>query len=1348
MQSDPDLLKFCVRLQAVGCSVFSGSSGDSYFKDPVASGQKICSYRKDVLVNNVSMSGWFWKGVGVCSNDKSKNCTANKDCSNQGTCQNINELPCYSNYVVQGNEYGLWSSGDSGKYQNSVGECPLDQNQCTEFVDHNDGNKAYYFLNNEKLSSGNCDGLVSQREGCALFDQTDNPNKYWLTKDSYSASEQAQFAPVKPVEAANNTPGDANKILKVQLDRECGEWLQCRSSYRVWDTQSGKWKSVCEKIGRCKRAPENSSEDSVSNCAEWADDSPIYTSQVLDEGEYVKRDVSWKGMDFAGYSLLNFFPLESLSQVNFSVSATKPDWRLAHMIPCGDTNCAVGADPDSDVSCKTTGFSCGKGGEGICVNSVCVQKVDGTVDRITEQSPSQICRAYPEKDSPFPNSIFIDKAKSQFERANLCDETVAASADKAKAYACDCDYTKVNYGEAITKYWKYDAPNTTEESIKGVRNEAPAGICLGGSHDAAACESDLDCFKTKTGKPDGAMAPGPDGSKVSDGSCQKSKGEIKLLGWKGFCLEYDQSRNINGEQNRHPCLTWLPVDHLAGTSDLNNQHEEASYQPPATTGSTGGAYYCLVGSSAGKGLDPQSNFYPLSTKFIARGETSTLDIDSDKDGDNQFARKTFAATPEEAKFSQLDIENIELRVRNPDSEDPESNTLFQIWPNDPLTPKNSPQGKFTIITKNHSNEYGTAVTGKFLGQDNQLILMYGSKVKDTQGDTGGAGYVNKDGSVCYPSVTNGRLAGQYSVDEGACQDLHGNVFSGLISQHKGANTEAPLDGTDPQNGDKLGIWDTNFNSDDICGGYNGAQGNWHALRIKFDPFTRRFAGYDMAYCDQSSGSGHISYTVTFNLREWCPVIVDATNDPTSPDQNSAPWTNRLWKDAKPQYVLQGERNADLNFFGLNYNYGFDYAPFGSLGLNKLNRAYDPVVITQFQQIKDDYCQPGRPGIFTCEIANSIKSPVGDQEFRSALFGAPYSCPGGSCVRADSTGKLFESDAAGYSEILGGSFINQLFARINKIFTFDTSTNKDSSQYVGYKIDTNKKPIDTTDTVNPIPKVPWIFPAINCDEQGRCVEDDSAPGFTVNNTTNGDIRIPLQSGRVFLRFFAFADPDQMPLRNIRVMWGDESGGEQVQGLAGLFRNHRGYAMPTCVSNKCFANQIDDTKTCRSNTDCGANGKCILTAAGSGIGKCLVSRDLGASCTDATDCPLNPTCVEKEKANNFGQILDKTCDNNFVQFSHVYSCLQGAKGWEADSVKCDGKAANLSAFPRGCCVFVPSVQVTDNWGWCNGKCGIAGSPGGLGCFDGSYKNGTNECKDSLKDASVPFKGKIILAPPVLK
>ncbi len=594
--------------EALGCGVYGSTLGDTYFKDPGITGSKICTYQTNVIKNNNKVNGWFWKDVGVCGSTStpatyplvSQTCSSDDNCSATtafNTCIDIGAQPCYPDYIQNGNSFGLWSYGNKTKYDNFVGECPAEQNACTEFVDHNDNNTAYYFLKNAKVSEGDCGG-VSQKAGCALFDQTDNPNKFWNTSATYLLSDN--FAPgknndlskvtkVQPVD--KGATNDANIIIKVKRDRECAEWLQCSQSHTVWDENLSKPKNICDKFKRCDALFTNQQgKNDLGNCAEYVDGIHDVANQILTDEVYFDRDITWKGREFDGFSILGMYPLEELGQYNISTVGVE-DFRLAKAIPCAGNNCQ--AVPINQYSCSSTNaiipVPCGANNSGFCINKICIKDIDGTTEKLVAPSRAMICRAYPEKDSPFPNSTFTDK--QTFVNVNKCQEfdqgKVKSTSDLAWANTwankCECDYTKVTFGDGLfKKYWNDVKPNSggsNQPQIGTVAGEVPTGICSGGLTDGIGCANDDECKMPVGG---GAVDPG------SSATCQLAKKISSYIGWRGYCLERDISRNINGRQDENACLTWFPVDSLAGTKDINNQFKTAGFVPPSN------AKYCLA----------------------------------------------------------------------------------------------------------------------------------------------------------------------------------------------------------------------------------------------------------------------------------------------------------------------------------------------------------------------------------------------------------------------------------------------------------------------------------------------------------------------------------------------------------------------------------------------------------------------------------------------------------------------------------------------------------------------------------------------------------------------------------
>lgn len=583
--------------EADGCMNYGGS----YFKDPQLAGAKVCTHREGVLKDDVKTKGWFWKDVGICGSTSTPavldpsntKCSSDSDCTastTYNTCiiDDEDPEPCYPNYLQNGNEYGLWSYGNTSTYENFVGECPAKQDSCSQFIDRNDNDKAYYFLKNNKLTQGNCDGQVSQKAGCSLFDQTDNPNKYWNTLASYKLSDDftpdkntdsAKVTKVKPVSNGSN---DANIILSVKRDRECAEWLQCSQSHKVWDDASSRWKQVCEEVGRCNKLPESTEEDpNQTNCGNFIDGQHELSDEILTEEFYFNREITWKGNELTGYSILDMYPIEELGQFNFSTDTKREEWHLAKAVSCGSTNCKENGL--AEYSCEVNDSPCGTTEKpGICKNGVCLQDPKGKKEDVAKTAPSHLCRAYPEKDSPFPNiaSTYSDQNYSGVNRCNLNTNINISGAfqkgyigqvgkDKipsgSDALACECDYQKVYFGNgSATKFVGYETKTNANDMI-----------CSGGVNNGLLCDSTNTTTQSNT-------CPG--------GSCQQRDKLGQFLGWRGDCLEADTSRSVNGQQT-NPCLTWLPVDYLNGTRDINNQFESAGFKAEEKLG------YCLAVNS-------------------------------------------------------------------------------------------------------------------------------------------------------------------------------------------------------------------------------------------------------------------------------------------------------------------------------------------------------------------------------------------------------------------------------------------------------------------------------------------------------------------------------------------------------------------------------------------------------------------------------------------------------------------------------------------------------------------------------------------------------------------------------
>jgi hypothetical protein len=221
-----------------------------------------------------------------------------------------------------------------------------------------------------------------------------------------------------------------------------------------------------------------------------------------------------------------------------------------------------------------------------------------------------------------------------------------------------------------------------------------------------------------------------------------------------------------------------------------------------------------------------------------------------------------------------------------------------------------------------------------------------------------------------------------------------------------------------------------------------------------------------------------------------------------------------------------------------------------------------------------------------------------------------------------------------------------------------------------------------ETVNDVRAEEGFPPEVYSLQSGTCVgtscEEGDANTLTLNDQNSGDVT-GSDFVRAYLKFYAAANENQLPIRRVIVDWGDEADRtDSMQGSPApdnLYKNHRG---------------LDD-----------------------GTDKSICERD-----------------------NEWGENAD-SCDPNYFSYSHVYSCSAEILQGDTCQYNSDGKLLNSPCWEDGggqgqaddyVCVFQPRVHVRDNWGWCTGTCSdddrnIHDDETGTGCFEGDV--------DSLND-----------------
>lgn len=639
--------------EAVGCQQFTAGQSTAFFKDPKVTGGATCSYQPQVNIGGQQYKGWFLDGVGTCTgtpaNNPPQTCRVDADCGVGNTCpsSSIGTVACYANLLSQtpsGLVYDIRSNGSTG-YAGRSGICEAKYNLCTEFVDRADvsieepGGKAYYALFNDDLTGKieECGGKASLNEGCVLFDQTNNPNKIYNSSITYRQSENATppFSAVDPVSGGANFSNDSNIVLKVDRDRQCAEWLQCKSSIEQAQAD-GKVKKLCYDYRACNQRD-------GQDCSNWVGQNE-YSLARLNEDTYVRRGISWYDRELSGYSMFKNFQINDLYYVNFDFSGllnlSQPDQQA--LLPLTRSLYAVYVRDTSRAECLPTVASgpsrnwdiCGPDNGGRCYGEQCIYPVDrnfptnvhdtrvGPIPPPTKADLELLilgsltgasCKAFPEQDSPFPDKIAPDpnqeanrpglgtvstqsrkefqNKKDGFENANVCQDG-----------NCSCGYQKNIYTSGIIDY--LPTPVNSASIV--------TGICSFGDYKGRPCAlNSSDCGIGVT--------------------CQPLERKETHVGLEGLCLEKDFSRPINGlpGQNEGPqdyaCLTWLPIDVSASTIDIFNTHLQAGYFPDldarlTPTSPANGKLYCVDAIPTGRGVVPSTSIYPPES--VAQNEST------------------------------------------------------------------------------------------------------------------------------------------------------------------------------------------------------------------------------------------------------------------------------------------------------------------------------------------------------------------------------------------------------------------------------------------------------------------------------------------------------------------------------------------------------------------------------------------------------------------------------------------------------------------------------------------------------------------------------------------------------
>jgi hypothetical protein len=522
------------RADALYCEAYDSSKGNYYFKDP---GTRTCVYKKDININfggpfSGLFTGWF------------KTESLEADATPAG-CSDTN---------------GTYELGDLELSDWAV-ECPPDKNLCTEYRDPVDPEscdvtipgscKSYYYYNNDNIDQSSCNGQVDRNNGCILlYDANDwNASHSEVNVEYDAAATYAENisinAPVNPVS------GDtANLLVKVRKDRQCAEWLACKSSSTAFDPKTSSYKIICDALDSCTKY---SSENDITQCDTWG---TYTTTTPLTIAEYQLRatgdsdHLQWSDKEYTSYSVPDLLPMKDLLVYDFAREDEPADPRLVYesTVTCDPDDpeeelrpCTVSADFDGD------GFNSNH--PGICKDRTCW--LNPTLD---DQIISLGVRGYSAQDAPFAYNIAEnrDTGGQAYSQANLCED-----GDNE----CEARYKKATYGlGGFVKYFGGDPDHGVCISVSG--NPPPDQV------EGSSCDSHVDC-----------------GGFDNGGRCQAFTKVETFLNWPGICLENDFSTPIliddpDGSSElalKYYCNQWYPVDQIQGAQSMYNNFTEAGF---------------------------------------------------------------------------------------------------------------------------------------------------------------------------------------------------------------------------------------------------------------------------------------------------------------------------------------------------------------------------------------------------------------------------------------------------------------------------------------------------------------------------------------------------------------------------------------------------------------------------------------------------------------------------------------------------------------------------------------------------------------------------------------------------
>lgn len=1163
---------------------------------------------------------------------------------------------------------------------------------------------------------------------------------------------------------------DTNTIIKVDPDRVCDEWLSCKSKRAVWDEGTSKFKYVCDDIDACNQFDAASSSDS-SQCKSWVPQES--DPEIVKAENYVLRDVGWNGNDLSGYSIPGMYPLQYLSEVDFAKqNAEVSDFRLARILDFEDQECAN----------KKNGTACSDGA-GSCMNGLCVIGVNGKKYSASNPdkgvTPEIECRGYPESNSPFP-----------YEMREMGGDTFLTSYCEPDQN-CDCSYQKQTYGDRQkTKYFDLGV---------SVLDQYP-GVCSGGYYadgtprDGDPCENDSDCLDNRLDfeivgesnihptadnieDPDSPLyEQGIEITDINDGTCLPVDAEYnRYLGWKGYCIEHDLSENIEYSQDKFLCETWYPVDSISGV-DIFNQYTNAGFVAEDRM------KYCLVGN-----LDDRILEYHDTDE---NGYLSCSDFDCSASHESNFPIGCLGGV----NCDPLDISFEHYAPYGNDHYEYDGNAYYFFSPGNKIDQIEKGSGVIQaklmlnecddpeIIDENYVDNCTKVFNASTVARDGVPIAQNPIKIWDIKeiqidfidahkNNSNQYEYPNPEDPFVILNPDNNWQFGWCLVDSAKCPFSN----NGELTQGKDNRSYYDFSGKS---------WDqpvTDNIIDLFARGHDcydaGGKTNYLAMKVEFNDNAEIEAIW-WGLCDGSGDTGGAKVEIRIITHDYCKEVVEVAQlDEETGIIESKAFTNRIWEFNNFDQIDGGRVEPVVRWRTLiegdisieDNKYYSDVEPWGKIHQSNELGGFNDV------EVASDY---------TMHIP--YDNQLGEKDVRSNTY---YS------------GIVDDSDVDEIlPEALES--IHKLFAEVYDIYRylkkdgkFQYALRNGNGDDISDTPGVGKPPVVTGVGSDGEPIINTI--TIGNKTEGDIFSTESYIADIFFYAWANTDQMPLKKISVdygvgeqvktsigqYQNHKQYCSTESDPVQECTgypgftcTVNGDCPSGSSCQPLSKICSNtgYQCYTDEDCtVSNgQCLRND----KVCRYNTDqfCEADEECTNTPpSGASDGDACVSvkrcvKDRTRICDDDNECSHEDTCEEfgtcqrdstqicdlNAKVNeceqpgtcessgfSFGNSPD-ACYEGYFHYQTVYTCA----GADLDNICQDEIDSNCynPNFPNpdgddGACIYVPRVQVIDNWGWCNGD--VYGE-GGYMWPDGLMKQ--NECRTQINYTWTYYNGKIIVFP----